>query len=64
MEIPKRVDVLLNTVIEFINRKWELMQMLKVKGGLFLLKLEIHCMTGRKVYLHEMIKMVTAFCKT
>ena len=30
---------------------WIIIQMLKVKSGLFLLKLEIHCMTGRKVKL-------------
>ena len=38
--------------------------MLKVKSGLFLLKLEIHCMTGGEFNLHEMIKMLTAFWKT
>ena len=37
--------------------------MLKVKSGLFLLKLEIHCMTGEKFNLHEMIEMLTAFRK-
>ena len=46
-KIPKRVDVL-NMVIQSqagINTKL----MLKVKSGLFLLKLEMHCMIGRKV---------------
>ena len=38
--------------------------MLKVKSGLFLLKLEINCMTGEKFNLHEMIKMLTTFWKT
>ena len=37
-KIPKRVDVLNITVIEF-NRKWEQIQILQVKSGLFLLSL-------------------------
>ena len=38
-------------------------QMLKVKIGLFLFKLEIHCMTVQKLNLHEVVKILTIFGK-
>ena len=47
--IPKRVDIL-NTVIKLNSiASGNKILMLKVKCGLFLLKLEIHCMSGQKV---------------
>ena len=48
-KIPKRVDIL-NTVIKLNSiASGNKILMLKVKSRLFLLKLEIHCMTGQKV---------------
>ena len=53
-KIPKRVDVLNITVhvIEF-NRKWEQIQILQVKSGLFLLSLRYIAWLDEKLNLHE-----------
>ena len=51
-KIPKRVDVLNITVIEF-NRKWEQKQILQIKSGLFLLSLRYIAWLEEKLNLHE-----------
>ena len=51
-KIPKRVDVLNITVIEF-NHKWEQIQVLQVKSGLFLLSLRYIAWLDKKLNLHE-----------
>ena len=51
-KIPKRVDELNITVIEF-NRKWEQIQILQVKSGLFLLSLRYIAWLDEKLNLLE-----------
>ena len=51
-KIPKRVDVLNITAIEF-NRKWEQIQILQVKSGLFLLSLRYIAWLDEKLNLRE-----------
>ena len=51
-KIPKLVDVLNITVIEF-NRKWEQIQILQVKSRLFLLSLRYIAWLDEKLNLHE-----------
>ena len=51
-KIPKRVDVLNIKVIEF-NRKWEQIQILQLKSGLFLLSLRYIAWLDKKLNFHE-----------